>query len=173
VKKNAILMIDFALETEREGAPASHAVREAFEFNSPLKLLASSPSATTPTTLAASLLASPPPVCLTPDSSAALVLETVKRGEDDEDLSTGDLPARKGRSVVLRMYDSLGGRARGTVATTWAVRRVCKVNLLEDELEEVVFVRDEAGGGGGGEGGRFEVDLRPFEVASFRLELVD
>jgi hydrophobe/amphiphile efflux-1 (HAE1) family protein len=29
VKKNAILMIDFALETEREGAPASHAVREA------------------------------------------------------------------------------------------------------------------------------------------------
>jgi hypothetical protein len=45
--------------------------------------------------------------------------------------------------------------------------------LLEDELEEVVFVRDEAGGGGGGEGGRFEVDLRPFEVASFRLELVD
>ena len=29
VKKNAILMIDFALETEREGTPATHAVREA------------------------------------------------------------------------------------------------------------------------------------------------
>jgi alpha-mannosidase len=155
------------------GALSHVTVRKAFEFNSPLKLLASSPSATTPTPLAASLLASPPPVCLTPDSSAALVLETVKRGEDDEDVSTGDLPARKGRSVVLRMYDSLGGRARGTVATTWPVRRVCKVNLLEDELEEVVVVRDEAAGGGSGEGGRFEVDLRPFEVASFRLELAD
>jgi multidrug efflux pump len=29
VKKNAILMIDFALETEREGALPTHAVREA------------------------------------------------------------------------------------------------------------------------------------------------
>jgi alpha-mannosidase len=46
---------------------------------------------------------------------------------------------------------------------------VCKVNLLEDELEEVVVVADESGE----KGGRFEVDLRPFEVASFRLELAD
>ncbi len=39
---------------------------------------------------------------------------------------------------MLRIYDSLGGRARGTVATTWDVKKVSRTNLLEDELEEVV-----------------------------------
>jgi len=89
------------------------------------------------------------------------VLDTVKRGEDDEDVSRGELPVKKGRSVILRIYDSLGGRARGTVVTTWEVARVSKVNLLEDELEEVALV----------EGGRFAVDLRPFEVATYKLQL--
>ena len=42
--------------------------------------------------------------------SKSIVLDTVKRGEDDEDVSTGGIPTRKGRSLVLRFYDSLGGR---------------------------------------------------------------
>ncbi|AEO66050.1 12772663-f14d-487e-9a98-def02d04d28d [Thermothielavioides terrestris] len=134
------------------GALSHVTVRKAFEFNNPIKLLSAPAAALQQFTQ--------PPVHLTEDSSPALVLDTVKRGEDDEDISTGELPAKPGRSVVLRIYDSLGGRARGTVATTWPVKRVWKVNLLEDELEEVVF-RD----------GRFAVDLRPFEVASFKLEL--
>jgi alpha-mannosidase len=130
-------------------------VRRAAEFNSPLKLVSSS------STPAAALAAfSDPPVSLTESSSKALVLDTVKRGEDDEDVSRGELPAKPGRSVIVRMYDSLGGRARGTVVTRWDVARVCRVNLLEDELEEVCF-----------EGGRFEVDLRAFEVATFKLQL--
>ncbi|KAH6854250.1 glycosyl hydrolases family 38 N-terminal domain-containing protein [Chaetomium sp. MPI-CAGE-AT-0009] len=137
-----------------QGALSHVTVRRAAEFNSPLKLLSASSQE------AALAAFSEPPVYLASDSSKALVLDTVKRGEDDEDVSRGELPVKEGRSVIVRLYDSLGGRARGTVVTTWDVTRVCKVNLLEDELEEVVF-----------EGGKFAVDLRPFEVASYKLQL--
>jgi alpha-mannosidase len=41
------------------------------------------------------------------DRATGVVLDTIKRGEDDE--SDG------ARTVILRMYESLGGRARGTV----------------------------------------------------------
>ena len=137
-----------------QGVLSHVTVRKAIEFNNPLKLF-SSPCAS-------ALTDQPPPVYLTDDSDPALVLETVKRGEDDEDVSRGELPVKKGRTVVLRMYDSLGGRARGTVETTWDVKWVCKTNLLEEELQELV-VKD----------GRFAVDLGAFEVATFKLHLRD
>ena len=89
-----------------------------------------------------------------------VIEDTSELGEDDEDVSRGELPARKGQSVILRMYDSLGGLARGTVVTTWPLKKVCKVNLLEDDLEVVPW-----------ENGRFTVELKPFEVASYRLVL--
>jgi alpha-mannosidase len=137
-----------------QGALSHVTVRRAAEFNSPLKLLSA------PSSEAALAALSKPPVYLDSNSSKALVLDTVKRGEDDEDVSRGELPVKEGRSVIVRLYDSLGGRARGTVVTTWDVTRVAKVNLLEDELEEVAF-----------EEGKFAVDLRPFEVATYKLQL--
>ncbi len=152
---------DMGLHTVRwgllphRGALSHVTVRKAAEFNNPLRLASSTSPLET-------VVAARPPVHLTPDSDPALVLDTIKRGEDDEDVSQGELPVKKGRSVVLRIYDSLGGRARGTVETTWAVECVCKVNLLEDVIEEVVV-----------EGGKFEVDLRPFEVATFKLQLAE
>lgn len=132
------------------GGLGSTTVRKAFEFNSPLKLVSGSDAAL----LAAAKGA--PPVRLTGDT--ALVLDTVKRGEDDEDVSRGDFPVKEGRSVILRIYDSLGGRAKGAVETTWDVERVAKVNVLEDELEHVE-VKD----------GKFDIVLRPFEVATYKL----
>ncbi|KAK0731611.1 glycoside hydrolase family 38 protein [Lasiosphaeris hirsuta] len=138
-----------------QGYLGATTVRKAFEFNNPLRLAAPIAGSSV-----AQVVASEPPVRLTSDSSTSLVLDTVKRGEDDEDVSRGELPTKKGRSVVLRIYDSLGGRARGTVATTWDVTKVSKTNLLEDELEEVVI-----------EDGKFAIDLGPFEVATFKLQL--
>jgi alpha-mannosidase len=41
------------------------------------------------------------------DQAAGVVLDTVKRGEDDE--TKGE------QTVILRMYESLGGRAKGTI----------------------------------------------------------
>ncbi|OKO97913.1 Alpha-mannosidase [Penicillium subrubescens] len=133
------------------GALGARTVRAAFNFNNPLKLLVAKPK---------SPMVRQFPITLKGDDS--LVLDTIKRGEDDEDISTGELPTRKGRSVIIRIYDSLGGRSRGTVQTIWKVSKVVRTNLLEDDEEEVPV--DE---------GVFKVDLGPFQVCTYRLCLAD
>ncbi|KAK4165681.1 alpha-mannosidase [Cladorrhinum sp. PSN259] len=140
-----------------QGGLSHVTVRKAFEFNNPLKLVSAPGGISGSNT---SIVTSDPPIYLAKDSSSALVLDTVKRGEDDEDVSRGELPKKKGRSIILRIYDSLGGQARGKVATVWDVEKVTKVNLLEDDLEDVKF-----------EDGKFAIELRPFEVATFKLQL--
>ncbi|KAK3394692.1 glycoside hydrolase family 38 protein [Podospora didyma] len=139
-----------------QGSLGPTTVRKAFEFNNPLKLLSSAPGSGRSTVVIDDV----PPVQLTSDSDKALVLDTIKRGEDDADVSRGELPKKDGRSVILRIYDSLGGRARGTIATTWDVKKVSKANVLEDEIEELPF-----------KDGKFDVDLNPFEVATYKLQL--
>ncbi|KAH7139896.1 alpha-mannosidase [Dactylonectria estremocensis] len=126
------------------GAPT---VRAAFNFNNPLRLVAGKPAKL--------------PVTLTGDDN--LVLDWVKRGEDDEDVSLDNLPKRKGQSVVVRVYDAVGGMGRGTIKTAWAVEKVFKTNILEDDLEEIPVQGDNT----------FEVTLGPFEVATYRLALKD
>jgi len=131
-----------------QGELGAETVRAAFNFNNPLKLV----NVTQESCLNVF------PIVLRGDEN--LVLDTVKRGEDDEDVSTDELPRREGRSVVIRVYDALGGRGRGVVETTWSVSKVFKANLLEDDGEEVPF-----------KDGKFEVDLGPFQVATYRLIL--
>lgn len=94
----------------------------------------------------------------------AVILDCVKRGEDDEDVSRGDFAIRKGKSVILRMYESLGGRSRTAISSTWDVQKVTKVNVLEDELPDEPEIKKEGDG-------NYPVILRPFEVATFRLHL--
>ncbi|KAJ0426087.1 glycosyl hydrolases family 38 N-terminal domain-containing protein [Aspergillus carlsbadensis] len=102
--------------------------------------------------------------------SPSLILDTVKRGEDDEDIS-GDpdieIPAskRKGQSIVLRIYESLGGRSRGVIQTSFPVKSVWKCNILEDDEERLDVVEVN------GEAKRVEIELRAFEIATFRLQL--
>jgi alpha-mannosidase len=98
-----------------EGGLSSRTVRVAFSFNNPLKLLQSQSD---------TLLLNQFHVTLRGDKS--LILDTIKRGEDDEDISPGEVPARKGRSVIIRIYDSLGGRSRGTVESVWNISKVFK-----------------------------------------------
>lgn len=93
--------------------------------------------------------------------SKSLVLDAVKRGEDDEDVSRGELTKRDGRSVILRIYESLGGKSRGTIRTTLPVKKVYKTNVLEDDLEELK-IRSK---------NHIDIELRPFEVATYRLQL--
>lgn len=95
----------------------------------------------------------------------SLVLDAIKRGEDDEDVSRGGLPVRPGKSIILRIYESLGGRSRGTIRSRFPVARVFKCNVLEDDEEELDFTETATR--------RHEVDieLRAFEVATYRLQL--
>jgi alpha-mannosidase len=98
------------------------------------------------------------------DGPKNIVISAVKRGEDDVDVSLGDLPARKSRSVVVRLYDSLGGHSAGKIVTELPVKKVVKVNLLEDDQEEIAFETS-------GSEAVIPVKLRAFEIASYRLEL--
>lgn len=127
-------------------------VRTAYEFNNPMRLVRGS-SQVDKSSLRREL-----PVKLTGNPS--LILDTVKRGEDDEDVSRGELPKRKGRSIILRIYDSLGGTSKGIIETKLDVKKVWKTNVLEDDLEEMK-IKD----------GKVDITLRPFELATFRLQL--
>ncbi|KAJ8118709.1 hypothetical protein ONZ43_g3940 [Nemania bipapillata] len=127
-------------------------VRAGYNFNNPMKVL------TAPPTFDATSFSSRP-IQLEGDES--LVIDCVKRGEDDEDISYDtSIPRRKGQSVIIRIYDSLGGRSSGTVTTTWNVKQVFKTNALEDDGEKIDFSN-----------GKFSITLRPFEVATYRLQL--
>ena len=107
------------------------------------------------TSNASSLLSS-----ITLHGSQALILDTIKRGEDDEDVSRGELSKRTGRSIILRIYESLGGKARGTIKSSLAVKKVWRTNLLEDDEGEVEI-----------KNGEIAIELRAFEVATYRLQL--
>lgn len=135
-------------------------VRTAADFNNPLKLnhvLRSNADR------AHDLLNA---VAVTKQSS--VILDTVKRGEDDEAISLGGLPTRSGNSVILRLYESLGGRASTSIKTKLPVKKVFKTNLLEDDLEELEFQEVEVNGETTKE---IELVLRAFEVVTVRLQL--
>lgn len=85
----------------------------------------------------------------------AVVIEAVKLAED----RSGD--------VVVRLYESLGGRARARVAFDFPHESVSVVDLLERERENlphaVVQGAPEAGGG------HVELELRPFQIVTLRV----
>lgn len=131
-------------------------------------------------------------IALSSGTAPSLILDTIKRGEDDEDVrhsssqapfpTDSGLKVRKGKSIILRIYESLGGKAKGSIATTLPVRKVWRCNLLEDDDEELEVrsredgVVDWNGKGKGVEKEREKtayVDFvaRPFEVVTFRLQL--
>ena len=128
-------------------------VRAGYNFNYPLHLSAHADVSSIKDLMSA--------FKFTSDSSRSLVVDTVKRGEDDEDVSNGDMLAKHGRNVILRVYDSLGGKSRGTIKMGCVeVKKAWKCNLLEDKIDEVSI---------GKEG--LEIELRAFEVATFKLRL--
>lgn len=142
-----------------KGGLDERTVRKAFEFNNPLKIVGRSRSSP----LSSGLLNS-----FHIHGANNLVLDAIKRGEDDEDVSRGELPVSKGHSIILRIYDALGGKSKGVL--TWGeldVKKVVKVNALEDELEEVKISEVEVNGAKGQKG--VGIEIRAFEVASFKL----
>ncbi|UKZ77413.1 hypothetical protein TrVFT333_005134 [Trichoderma virens FT-333] len=137
-----------------KGALSATTVRAGYAFNNPLKVL-SAPKATIAS------LTSVPIQLINSDESASIILDTIKRGHDDADVSRREgLRVNSGQSIIVRLYESLGGRSRGTIQTEFNVKRVTKVNILEDEIEEVSLAD-----------GKFDIVLRPFEVATYKLQL--
>lgn len=96
---------------------------------------------------------------------AGLILSNIKRFEDDANVSRGDLPVREtGESVILRVYESLGGKARGFLESKVPIKKAFRTNLLEDDLEELPVKAVDGGS-------KVAISLRAFEVATYRLVL--
>jgi alpha-mannosidase len=137
------------------GGLDARTVRAGYNFNHPLVLERAGPKASATDSIFKSVSIHGAP---------SLILDAVKRGEDDEDVSTGDLPSRPGKSVILRIYESLGGKARGSIQSTLPVKQAWKCNVLEDDEEELDR-RDVD------DSSAVDIELRAFEVATFRLQL--
>lgn len=87
----------------------------------------------------------------------------MKRGDDDADVSVDNLPKRKGKNIIVRIFDALGGKASGLLY--WGdipVKQVFHTNLLEDDGEELPLSED---------GASVMITVRPFEVFTLRLQL--
>ncbi|KAK6531971.1 Glycoside hydrolase, 38 vacuolar alpha mannosidase [Orbilia ellipsospora] len=95
-----------------------------------------------------------------------IVLDHVKRGEDDEEFGDLTIVKRKGNSVVIRLFDSMGGKSKATINSKWDIKKITKCNVLEDDLEEVEVMKCQ-------EEGTWKADVwvRAFEVATYRLWL--
>ncbi|PTU17567.1 hypothetical protein P175DRAFT_0504855 [Aspergillus ochraceoroseus IBT 24754] len=142
------------------GALDARTVRAGYNFNKPLALQ-SSPTKQETLTSTTNLFRS---IRLT--GSPSLILDVVKRGEDDEDVSRDTLPRRAGKSIILRIYEALGGKSRGVICTTLPVKKGWKCNVLEDdEMALDIGSKDRHGTVA------IPIELRAFEVATYRLQL--
>lgn len=77
---------------------------------------------------------------------AQVVIEAVKRAEDSD-------------AIVVRLYESWGGRCRVRLRTTLPARRAALCDLLERERVEVAV-----------KNGELELDLTPFKILTLKLE---
>ncbi|MFE0188626.1 alpha-mannosidase [Streptomyces sp. NPDC058989] len=113
------------------GAGAGEAVAEGLALNLPLRTATTAP---------------PVPPLIRVDHPA-LTVESVKLAED----RSGD--------VVVRLYESRGGRATGTLSPGFPLERVTVTDLLERPLHD-----EEAG-----PTSDVTLDLRPFQILTLRL----
>ena len=113
------------------GADIAEAVREGYRINLPARAVAGGNSV-------------PPLVTV---DSAAVVIESVKLADD----RSGD--------VLVRMYESLGGRAAATVRPSFPVASATRTDLLERPLQDAGPEDLRSG----------PLRLRPFEIVTVRL----
>ena len=119
------------------GATVADAVAEGYTINLPVRI-----------TSGRGAVPLPPLVDV---AGRAAVVEAVKLADD----RSGD--------VVVRLYESLGGRARSALHTSFPVAAADVVDLLERPTGEALTVTSTA------DGAAIPVALRPFQVLSVRL----
>ncbi len=125
------------------GADVTDAVREGYRMNLPVRAVRAAPGAVAPA----------PVVTVEGDGGAGgadgVVVEAVKLAED----RSGD--------VVVRLYESLGGRAQARVVAGFEHAGVTEVDLLERPVEPLALV--------GQDGAVADLHLRPFQIVTLRF----
>lgn len=98
----------------------------------------------------------------------SVILETVKRGDDDDVSGSGP------QTIILRLYEAYGGHAtvRVLISSSFDVEKAIITNLLEDDNEEglgfTTTVEEEVTGG---YSHYIKLSFRGFEVKTVKLTL--
>lgn len=105
------------------------------------------------------------------NSSNPVILDTIKRGEQDFDYDV--IKAVKGKTVVVRMYESLGSKSEARLSTSLPIKSISLCNLLEDDLpkEEQVLKVQNVNVGSEKSLSVVSLDFRGFEVKTVKLYL--
>lgn len=95
-----------------------------------------------------------------------VVLSNIKRGEDDKNIdSQYALDSKDEKSVVVRVYESLGGESTATLKTSLPIKEVHVIDSLETKsLGTIDFNK-------GSESHDVPIRLRPFEIGTYKLVL--
>jgi len=70
------------------------------------------------------------PIALSSFTTPNLILDTIKRGEEDH-FTNSTSPAKYGSSVIVRVYESLGGRGEGTLEIKESGLEVEKITVCD------------------------------------------
>lgn len=98
-----------------------------------------------------------------------VVLSNLKRGEEDEKLKSNySLQPRDKTTVILRVYESLGGESNAVLSTCLPIKKAEKIDNLElKTLETLNFHNSEKHG----KTIEVPIKLKPFEIASYRFTI--
>ncbi|KAJ8102643.1 galactose mutarotase-like domain-containing protein [Lipomyces tetrasporus] len=143
-----------------KGSINSEIVRASYNYNYPVRTYFA-PKKAIPST--DDILSS-----ITVEGNTNIILSNVKRGEDDEDTSRGHLAVKAGKSIYLRVYDSIGGKTKAIISTTLPVKKVAWSNLLEDEKGEIKFETVKIDKK---TVTKIPISLRAFEVSTVKIQL--
>ena len=104
----------------------------------------------------------------------SLILSHIKRGENDIDVSQYKSLTKNEKSLIVRVYESLGGNnSKGQLIIDDKflgnkIDKIFKTDGLENELEELKFTKTH---GGSGDVVVTDITLRGFEIATYKILL--
>lgn len=98
-----------------------------------------------------------------------VVLSNIKRGEDDKSIeSQYALHPEDKTTIVVRVYESLGGESTAILTTSLPIKEVLKIDSLETKsLEKLHFHTNK----GDAKLQDIPINLRPFEIGTYKLVL--
>ncbi|SCU88777.1 LADA_0E12024g1_1 [Lachancea dasiensis] len=103
-------------------------------------------------------------ICIKGDPN--VILSNIKRGDDDKELRS-DYSSKRWdqRSMIVRIYEALGGEASATIATDQAVTSVTKIDSLELTSGVALDIRTSPKKSSK----EVKIKLKPFEIATYRF----
>lgn len=111
------------------------------------------------------------PISIVDTTRAGVVIDTIKRGEEDFEYYGQKPKDPESFSIIVRLYESLGAHAKPTIKIGLPVKSTAITNLLEDVDEDKS--RDLGFGTYSDEKDTtyVQLELKPFEIKTFKITL--